>query len=162
MLGVRHPAREEDVHLVQRQLLRRLLPGPSREGQAADARSSRGAHVLRVRLSTREQGSIAQNTTTMYLLLPLPLFDLGLGQKREACLLMHKSVVLGRLLRRGRAIWRLDGCNKRMPALAGDRGFAWKHSDDSPPNANGQDVALLSCGFRPCSLRRSTRLTRRW
>ncbi len=54
VLGVRHQPGEADVHILQGQLLRRVLPGPAWEGQAADACCSGRAHLLRVQVPTRE------------------------------------------------------------------------------------------------------------
>lgn len=88
VLGVRHQPGEADVHLLQRQLLRRVFPGPSREGQAADARCSRRAHVLCVQVPTRERGSRGSESLehvhhdiTSHLL-PGPLFFHALNERK--------------------------------------------------------------------------------
>lgn len=57
MLHVRQDSCTTFVQLLQRQLLRELLPGPARQGQEKGTRRSHRANVLRVQIPTCESMS---------------------------------------------------------------------------------------------------------
>lgn len=57
VLGLRRHARQAAVHLLQGQLLRRVLPISPRERPPPSTRGTHGAHVLRLQVPTREFSS---------------------------------------------------------------------------------------------------------